>query len=191
MTSAIQRHACSLVELIAELESGPRSRSKLLRLALQDAVDGARSAAEAEAAAKLRRGGVPSFELNVPIVDEHGALIYVVDVLWRALRAVLEIDSREHHFSESDWLATLERHNELTRYGLAVTHYAPTIVTKRGSAGWQRSMTGCIGELPNSASRTDADEARLPHPPRAERAIVRRAAASMMRCRGVSMLYPK
>lgn len=99
---------------------------------------GARSAAEAAAAAaaaRLGRGGVPPFELNVPVVDEQGELIFVVDVLWRELRAALEIDSREYHFSETDWLATLDRHNELTRYGLAVSHYAPSIVTKRG-AGW-------------------------------------------------------
>jgi len=135
VTSAVQRRACTLLELIGELDSGPRSRSRLLRLALHDAVGGARSAAEAAAAARLGRGGVPPFELNVPVVDEQGELIFVVDVLWRELRAALEIDSREYHFSETDWLATLDRHNELTRYGLAVSHYAPSIVTKRG-AGW-------------------------------------------------------
>ena len=135
VTSAVQRRACTLLELIGELDSGPRSRSRLLRLALHDAVGGARSAAEAAAAARLGRGGVPPFELNVPVVDEQGELIFVVDVLWRELRAALEIDSREYHFSETDWLATLDRHNELTRYGLAVSHYAPSIVTKRGADG--------------------------------------------------------
>ncbi len=139
VTAAVQRRACTLVELIDELGACPRRHSRLFRLALHDAVGGARSAAEAAAAARLSRSSVPPFELNVPIVDEHGVLIYVVDVLWRDLRAALEIDSREYHFSESDWLATLDRHNALTRYGLAVTHYPPSRVTRRGD-GWTNEV---------------------------------------------------
>lgn len=102
-------------------------------MALSDIRDGARSAAEATAAARLARADVPPFELNVPVVDEHGTLLYIVDELWRELRAAVEIDSREYHFSEADWEKTLGRHNALTRYGLAITHYAPRLVTARGS----------------------------------------------------------
>jgi hypothetical protein len=134
VTSALQRRACTVGDLAAELDAGPWQHSRLFRLALADAAGGARSAAEAEAAHRLRSGGVAPFELNVPIVDEDGEIIYVVDVLWRHLRAALEIDSREYHFSVRDWQATLERHNELTRHGLAVTHYAPAVVLVRGPA---------------------------------------------------------
>ncbi len=122
---AVQRGRCTVAQLLAEYETGPRNRSKLLRIALGDLRDGARSAAEATAARKLARGPVPPFELNVPIVDQNGTLLRVVDVLWRELRAALEIDSREFHFSQADWEATLRRHNELTRWGLTVTHYPP------------------------------------------------------------------
>jgi hypothetical protein len=135
VTSAVQRRACRIEDLLAELRAGPRNGSRLLRLALVDAIDGARSAAEATAVGKLRRAPVPSFELNVPIFDAPGRLMYVVDVLWRELRTVLEIDSREYHFSERAWKATMDRHNQLTRRGLAVTHYPPSAVTKRGWTG--------------------------------------------------------
>jgi hypothetical protein len=131
--AAVQRRHCTVPELLAEYEDGPRNRSKLLRIALGEAADGARSAAEAEAARRLARGPVPPFELNVPVVDEYGTLLYVVDELWRELRAAVEIDSREYHFSVEDWEATLARHNELTRYGLAITHYPPRQVRRRGS----------------------------------------------------------
>jgi hypothetical protein len=131
--AAVQRRHCTVPELLAEYEAGPRNRSKLLRLALADAADGARSAAEATASRRLARGPVPPFELNVPIVDEQGRLLYIVDTLWRELRAALEIDSREYHFGIEEWESTLERHNELTRYGLAITHYPPRLVTHRGS----------------------------------------------------------
>ena len=84
---------------------------------MADAAAGARSVAEAEAAELLRIGGVPTFELNVPIVHA-GRVIAVADVLWRKLRAVLEIDSREYHLSEAQRKATMARHNKLTNVGL-------------------------------------------------------------------------
>lgn len=131
--SAVSRKHCTVPSLLAEYEAGPRNHSKLLRLVLADAADGARSAAEATAARRLARSAIPPFEMNVPIVDEHGRLLYVVDLLWRELRAALEIDSREYHFGIEEWEATLDRHNQLTRYGLSVTHYPPRRVTCRGS----------------------------------------------------------
>lgn len=135
VTSAVQRNLCTTDELLAELEVAPRQGSGFLRLALRDAADGARSVAEAVGARKLARSSIPAFELNVPIINVSGRLIAVADVFWRALRAVLEIDSREYHFSERDWKRTLARHNLLTRLGLAVTHHPPAEVMGRGR-GW-------------------------------------------------------
>ncbi|MGH8962573.1 MAG: hypothetical protein ACRDWT_15530 [Jatrophihabitantaceae bacterium] len=83
------------------------------------------------------------------MVDRFGQLLYVVDVLWRELRAVLEINSREYHLSEREWKATMDRHNELTRYGLAITHYPPSTVGKRGWSGevadWLRERASELG----------------------------------------------
>jgi hypothetical protein len=131
--AALQRRACSLPELLAGYEAGPRGGSRLLRTALTDMCDGARSAAEATAARRMARGDIPPFELNVPIADEDGRLVFVVDALWRELRAALEIDSREYHFAEKDWETTMRRHNALTRCGLAVAHYPPRSVVARNS----------------------------------------------------------
>lgn len=125
-TSTIQRGLCTPADLVAELDQGPRNRSALLRRALADVLDGARSIAEAEAADALRSAPVPSFELNVAIVDRSGAVHAVVDLLWRELRAVAEIDSREYHFSELDWKRTSRRHNILTTAGFAVQHFTPS-----------------------------------------------------------------
>ena len=131
------------MRLVAELDSGPQNGSYLLRRALRAAGDGAHSEAEAAAAGKLARADVPPFELNVPIVDQHGVVLFAVDVLWRALRAALEIDSREFHFSQADWHDTLARHNKLTRYGLAVTHYSPSVVSGAGT-GWLTEVAGWL-----------------------------------------------
>ncbi len=154
VTSAIQRRACRLDELLAELAGVPRNRSAGLRSALADAADGARSVAEARAARCLARAPVPGFELNVPIV-RGGRVLYVVDVLWRALRAALEIDSREYHFAEADWKATMARHNTLTGLGLAVTHYPPSAVARPGWAEQVRAwLAGRAAELGVPMPRT-------------------------------------
>jgi hypothetical protein len=133
VADAVQRRRCGVEELTGELASGPRNRSAHLRRALDEVALGIRSVAEAHAVARLIRGGVPAFEMNVPIVDDRGRLVFVVDFLWRGLRAVLEIDSREFHLGESEWKATMARHNALTAAGFTVTHYAPSAVRR---AGW-------------------------------------------------------
>jgi hypothetical protein len=71
--------------------------------------------------------------MNVPVVLA-GRARYYVDFLWRALRAVLEIDSREYHFTEANWRDTTTRHNALIAAGFAVTHYPPSLVDKPGWA---------------------------------------------------------
>lgn len=126
LTAAVQRQLATPDELALEYAVSPRNGSYFLRRAVEDVLNGARSVAEADAIHALVEGRVPAFEVNVPICDPRGRIRYVVDVLWRTLRAVLEIDSRQHHSSEADWLATMRRHNVLASCGFAVVHWAPT-----------------------------------------------------------------
>ena len=150
-TAAIQRGLCLPEELVAELETGPRNDSGWLRLALADVLDNAHSIAEAEAAEFLRQVEVPPFELNVPILDASGRHIATADALWRELRAVLEVDSREHHFGEIQWKATMRRHNLLTAGGLALTHCPPSQIHGGGPrwaesiASWLRARAAELG----------------------------------------------
>jgi hypothetical protein len=61
---------------------------------------------------------------------------------------VLEIDSREFHFDEPAWHATMQRHNRLTRHGLAVTHYPPSAVQPGWTdevAAWRRARAVELG----------------------------------------------
>jgi hypothetical protein len=134
VTTGVQRGVASPSGLVAELSAAPRNGSKLLRIAVEDILDNARSIAEAEAIDQLRRASIPAFEVNVPIITD-GSVVAVADLLWRELRAVLEIDSREFHFGEVGWKATSRRHNRLTSLGLAVVHYPPSAVRDAGS-GW-------------------------------------------------------
>ena len=132
VASAVRNERCRLSDIGAELEAGPRNGSGHLRAALDEIRAGARSAAEAEAIAQLRPAPVPPFEVNVPVLDGRGRLVFVIDIFWRSLRAALEIDSREFHYTLADWEATLRKHNALTRHGLAVEHRPPIELREPG-----------------------------------------------------------
>ncbi|SHH20227.1 hypothetical protein SAMN05443575_3418 [Jatrophihabitans endophyticus] len=156
VTSAIQRRLCRPEDIVHEYETGPRGGSFFLRRALADLLTNAHSVAEAEAADALASAHVPSFELNVDIVDPTGRLVATADVLWRRLRAIGEVQSREFHFSEQDWIQTMDRHNRLTGYGVAVAHWAPTTVRSRGPA-WAADVASWL--------RHRADELGVPYVP--------------------------
>ena len=128
VTSSVQKRRCTPEDLVAEYRSGPRGDSLFLRLALEDVLDGARSLAEATAARKLTRAGIPPFQMNVEFIDPSGARVYSPDIYWPELRAILEVESREWHLGEREWKATMKRHNDLTRLNFAVTHYPPSVV---------------------------------------------------------------
>jgi hypothetical protein len=139
VTAAVQKGFCTPSELVAEYDAGPRNGSAHLRRAVLDALAGAHSIAEAEAVQFLRLAGLSGFEVNASIYDARGSVVAVVDLFWRRLRAVVEIDSREYHFSEDDWKATIHRHNMLTELDLAVKHYPPSEV-RNGKQEWARGV---------------------------------------------------
>jgi hypothetical protein len=148
VTSAVQGKLCQPDDLVRELAAGPQNGSGFLRRALADVLDGAASVAEATAVDELRATAVPAFELNVPIIA-RGVVVAVADVLWRELRAVLEVDSREYHYSETGWNATMERHNRLTSAGLTLTHYSPSRIRsgalRNSVEPWLRARAAELG----------------------------------------------
>ena len=154
VTTAIQRGLCTPEQLAAELDTAPRNWSALLRRSLGDVLDGSRSIAEAEAVDILRQADVPSFELNVPLVDAAGRVVAIADVLWRELRAIAEIDSREFHFDETSWKARVDD----TTCSQRPASQCSTIrlprsvaVGRHGPTAWRH---GCAPEPPNSRCRT-------------------------------------
>jgi hypothetical protein len=126
----VRERRCTLDDLVLELEAGPRNGSALLRQSLAEVGAGAASAPEGDAAGILRRAGVPPFEQNAVIRLPDGRY-YVADFLWRALRAILEIDSVEHHLNPADWRRTMDRHLELATLGFSVVHRPPSAVRDR------------------------------------------------------------
>jgi hypothetical protein len=121
----IQGGHCTLGELGAELAAGPRRGSAHFRQALTEIGWGAASAPEAEAARVLRQAGITGFEQNARL-DLPDGTFRVVDFYWPALRACLEIDSIEFHFERDDYVATLDRHLDLSKFGYSVIHRPPS-----------------------------------------------------------------
>ena len=133
----VQDGHCTLDELAAELESGPRRGSAHLRTALEEIGWGSASAPEARAARILRRSGIGGFEQNARIDLPDGGRRYL-DFYWPALRAALEIDSVEYHFAREQYVATLDRHLQVTALGISVIHRPPSAL--RDEAGFVRDI---------------------------------------------------
>lgn len=141
VAEVVRREHCTVDELVAELASGRRNGSGHLRQAIEEIAGGAWSAPEARAARLLRAARVPPFEQNVRIDLPNGKWFYV-DFLWKALRAVLEIDSDEHHSLPADADATDEKDIMLETLGFSVVHRRPYVINHQaatftaGIAAW-------------------------------------------------------
>lgn len=139
VSQAVRARLCSIPELWTEYEEGPHKHSANLRRAIVDIDAGAWSAPEARAASLLINANVPPFEQNARVNFPDGTWLYV-DFLWRALRAVLEIDSDEHHADPLQRDRTDARHLKLHSLGLSVVHRRPAVLF-REPARFQREMS--------------------------------------------------
>lgn len=148
VTAAVQRGLCTLDQLADEYRLGARRGSRLLRIALEDAGAGAASAPEALAARLLRAAGISDYAQNAPVLA-CGRIFYG-DFVWRELRAILEIDSTEHHFQPDDQTRTLERDQSLQLAGWSVMHVKPSQL--RVGAGFVALVQGWLSVLTRSAA---------------------------------------
>ncbi|HEY3714933.1 MAG TPA: hypothetical protein VGL39_10425 [Jatrophihabitantaceae bacterium] len=141
VAEAVRRRLSTVDEIAAELDAGPRNGSALLaRRSTRSALAPGRRP-KLRAARLLRRAAVPPFEQNARIDLPDGGY-YVADFLWRELRAILEIDSVEHHVDLADWEATMNRHLVLETLGFSVTHRPPTAIRDRPAASSATSPPG-------------------------------------------------
>ena len=122
---AVQRRACTVAELAAELESGPSAGSALLREALAEVGDGVRSVAEGEFRRLILRSGLPRPIFNARLFDADGTFIATVDAWWQQAGVAAEIDSRAYHLAAKDQDRTTERHDKLIAHGIFPLHFPP------------------------------------------------------------------
>jgi hypothetical protein len=122
---AVQRKACTVAELAAELEAGPPAGSALLRAALAEVADGVRSVAEADFRVLILRSDLPRPVFNARLTEVDGTLIAITDGWWQEAGVAAEIDSRAYHLSAADQDRTTDRHDKLTAHGILALHFSP------------------------------------------------------------------
>jgi hypothetical protein len=122
---AVQRRACTVAELIAELAAGPSAGSALLREALAEVGDGVRSVAEADFRDLILSSGLPRPIFNAQLFDADGTFIATVDAWWQEAGVAVEIDSHAYHLAAADQDRTTNRHDELLAHGILPLHFPP------------------------------------------------------------------
>lgn len=129
---AVQCRACTVQDLLDELEAGPTAGSALLREAIAELGDSVRSVAEAQFRTLILRSGLPRPMFNAQLFDADGRFIAMVDAWWPRAGVAVEVDSRTHHFKVKDQDDTNARHDELAAHGILPLHFAPKIIRTEG-----------------------------------------------------------
>jgi hypothetical protein len=124
VADAVQRGACTVTDLSAELNAGPSVGSAFFREALSDVADGIRSAAEGDLKDLLVKSGLPMPLFN-PMVFAGNTFVAKPDAWWPEFGIAVEVDSREWHMSPEDHVRTLERQRRMGKYSIVVLPFTP------------------------------------------------------------------
>ncbi|WP_236145973.1 MULTISPECIES: type IV toxin-antitoxin system AbiEi family antitoxin domain-containing protein [unclassified Micromonospora] len=131
VAEAVQRGYADLAALDEEIRRARRSRTALVRKAFAEVTQGVRSAPEAELRDCLAASTVlPEILWNPRLRDAGGRAVPTPDGYLPEAAVALEVDSQEYHFRPGDWARTLDRHNELSRFGVLVLHFTPAQIRR-------------------------------------------------------------
>lgn len=96
------------------------------------------SPAEARLRRQLVEWGYPEPELQIPVRDEHGTVVAVIDTGWSPRRLGIEYDSAEFH-DPSRWRADEARHRLIESLGWTLLH-ADKLDLQPGSGALRASL---------------------------------------------------
>jgi hypothetical protein len=131
------------VELLAELYRGRRGiRRARVALSLIDA--GAESPRETWLRLLLVRAGFPAPRTQIPVYDEYGQLVAVLDMGWQDIKLAVEYEGDHHRTDRRQFNKDIRRADALAELGwihVRITaEDTPGGVIARVSAAWQRRM---------------------------------------------------
>jgi very-short-patch-repair endonuclease len=144
-SSAVQRRRTTPERLMVALDEAPQRGSRLLRTALSEVSEGARSAPEAVLARGLRGAQLPSYTLNADVHAEDGTWLGRADLVIEELRLLVEVDGERWHLSADAWVDDVERHTRLEAAGWTVLRYPASRVL--------RDVAGVIADIEAVAAR--------------------------------------
>ena len=150
VAEVIQRQLCSVADVVTEVRSAARQRTRLARHVVREMSAGVRSVAEAKAHAAFERHGVPQPDWNVDLVDQDGEFIGRPDGYWKVVAAAMEIDSMAWHLRPEAYRRTQRRQREFTSRGILVHPIAPQDIID-DEAGF---ISGIRAFLAEAARRT-------------------------------------
>jgi hypothetical protein len=162
VADAVQRRACQVRDLAAELAAGPNLGSALFRAALADVAEGIRSVAEADLKDLLARARIPMPLFSPALYDRDGTFIARPDAWWPELGIAIEVDSREWHLSPEDHEKTLARGRRMGRYQIVVLRFTPKKIRSDAATVIEeirRTLEGAQGRPPLNLRTVPADEA--------------------------------
>jgi hypothetical protein len=131
--AAVKHNLCTIADLAAELNDGPKRGSALLQRGLHDVAAGIWSAAEGDLMQLIKNSDLPQPEYNVALYTPDGTLLGIVDAWWQRAGVAAEVDSREFHFKEEDWRKTMRRHNRIAKHRVQLLHFPPADITFKGT----------------------------------------------------------
>jgi hypothetical protein len=124
---AVQRGYTDPATLVSEVVRAKRSRTALIRRVVDEILAGVRSAPEAELRDCLTGSTVLRLLRWNPMLHQTDGTRLPTPDAWIADSALaIEVDSQEFHYSVDGWRRTIDRHNELSRFGVLVLHFTPT-----------------------------------------------------------------
>jgi hypothetical protein len=124
VAEAVQQGRCTIALLAGELAAGPVQDSAPFRQALGEVGEGVRSAAEGDLRDLIAWARLPEPLYN-PRLFVGREYLGSPDCWWPDAGVAGEADSREWHFSPSDWEKTLARHARMSAHGIVVLHFTP------------------------------------------------------------------
>jgi hypothetical protein len=133
VADAVQRDACTVPDLSAELNAGPSVGSALFREALSDVAEGIRSTAEGDLKDLLVKSGLPMPLFN-PSLYDGDMFVAKPDAYWPELGVAVEVDSREWHTSPEDHANTLARRRRMGKYTIIVMPFTPKQIRAQPAA---------------------------------------------------------
>jgi hypothetical protein len=130
VASTVQQGKCTVAQLIAELEAGPRKGSGALRAALEDVIAGADSAAEAELIRLIKASDLPEPMYNAKLFV-GSEFLAKPDAWWPMAGVAAEVDSREWHLGPAEWAKDMARHEKMSAQGILVLHFTPNRIRNK------------------------------------------------------------
>ncbi|MFG1931026.1 hypothetical protein ACGFK1_10260 [Mycobacterium sp. NPDC048908] len=130
------------VDLLGERYVGRRGiKNARVALSLVDA--GAESPRETWLRLLLIRAGFPRPQTQIPVYNEYGVLIAVLDVGWQDIKVAADYEG-DHHRSRARFNKDIRRHEEVTEMGWidvrVTSEDTEAVIIRRLQAAWDRRV---------------------------------------------------